>query len=394
MAHAGDLVELHRRPARRVVVDAERGAARQRLGGRRGLPDAPHVRPLVAQLGAVDRVDGVVGGALPDRHPRPRPRVARVGGPYFVAQLGGRQVDAAVLAGGRGGLRGRALRGQARVDRAAREDVRIVGQQVGGHAAARGKTRDEDPAAVRAVLRDRVRHHRDDRGRLALAAGVLGRVEPAEAGQRVVRRAGLRQHQGEAPQVGVLLPAGVGEVVARRLRAAVQRDHHGGAGRQPGGRVLVHREVARVRAEGRHLGQARSRGGLRARDGAQTGRDQREHPGHRAGDAAAERGGAVRFSSGAGEWCAVHGALLWGDPLALDARTALWPQTREGPPCPRPGSGGHGHCGTRPPRVAAGRGPRARSPCRRGGPRDMGADATTGGGSMGAGHVCALPQPS
>ena len=73
--HTGDPVDLDHRPIAGVVVldTRVRGQAPGRC--RRGA-DAPHVGPLVTQLGRVGNHDGVVVGAMPDRHPRIRPGIS------------------------------------------------------------------------------------------------------------------------------------------------------------------------------------------------------------------------------------------------------------------------------------------------------------------------------
>jgi hypothetical protein len=102
------------------------------------------------------------------------------------------------------------------------------------------------------VLGDHPVDHLPDRLGLAGVAPDVAGLEPVEAGLRIVGGLlfGIEQH--EAVLIGERRPASAVVVAGRRLRAAVQNDHEG-RGRPYGFRgVLVHAQIAGVRAEARY----------------------------------------------------------------------------------------------------------------------------------------------
>ena len=293
VAHPGDAVEAHLV----VAVHLQAGVAGQRRRAGRGLRDPPHVGPLVAGLGAVERGDGVVRGAVPDGHPRPRAGVAGVRATDQVTPGRRGLVHTRAHAAERVDHAGGAAVRDARDDRSTGEDVRVGGEHDRAHRSARGEAADVDAGAVHSEVRLGVVDHLLDRQRLALTPGGVAGLEEVEAGVGVVAGGLLGDDQGELPLVGVLLPAGVGEVAGRVLGAAVQQHHGRGVGRQVVRPVGVHGEVARVGAEAGDLGQGRGLGGCGEGDHAGGGEDE---PGDRTDQ------------PGEGGRGAAHGGLLEG----------------------------------------------------------------------------------
>ncbi len=120
-------------------------------------------------------------------------------------------------------IRGDAI-GQARNDRARREDFRIGREHHRRHAATGGQAGDEDASGIYAMCPDHVRDHLADRLRLAAAARRVFRAEPVEAGVAVVDALLLGHQQREAIMLGQRRPTRAEIVSRRRLAAAMQHD--------------------------------------------------------------------------------------------------------------------------------------------------------------------------
>ena len=233
-----------------------------RLGGRRGLAHPEHVRPLLDLLAEVRVGQHLVVGAVPQLHPRPGPGVVGVGGAGQVAPLGRGVADRPAGTGrAPGRYAGEAVRRDPGERGPGLEDVRVVAEQHVRHHRAAGDPGDVDPRRVHVVVGQGVVDPGLDPDRVAAAVpgqGLGGVHVPAA----VEARRGRVQHD---ELVLVRQRLVLGAAVHRRGAAAapVHGDQQRRVGRQLGGHVHEHPDVAGVGAEVGQLGQAGRRRGRR-----------------------------------------------------------------------------------------------------------------------------------
>ena len=143
------------------------------MSSRRRSVDAVQIGPLPHQAFGIHRHHGRVGIAVPHRHARPRPAMARSRAHQVAPFV---RAARAALKHALEGLLDIARRAvwQARDDRAGREHLRIGRQHGRRHRAAGREPGDEDAPAVDVVGADGLLDHLADRQHLAaIARGVV-----------------------------------------------------------------------------------------------------------------------------------------------------------------------------------------------------------------------------
>ena len=142
--------------------------------------------------------------------------------------------------------------GSPAITRTRLEHVRVGREHHRGHPSAGREPRDVRTRRIGAVRALRMSDHLPDRRGLALAAPVVDRLEPVEAGAEVVRGRRLGEDEQEAVPVGEGGQPGVVGVDLGALRAAVQCDDDRrmrGQARRP---VHVHVQSAGIGTEVAH----------------------------------------------------------------------------------------------------------------------------------------------
>ncbi len=182
--HPGDRVGLYQFLAVRPLPDAPRIAGHAHLDCRLQIK-AVHIGPLLNNFFSIDRLDGGIRIAVPDRDPGPRPLVRRSSPHQFTPFL--RRTRTPLENGFQALLQtfGATVR-NARNDCAAGEYLRIAGQHHGGHRTSGRGAGHVDPVGIDSVVGDHLANHLPDRQRLAAFPLVVFGPKPVEAAQRII----------------------------------------------------------------------------------------------------------------------------------------------------------------------------------------------------------------